>query len=119
MDLDVVRRRFETPDETRKMTLGRFEVVRIGGMNVGRAIYQPGWKWSKHVGPGVGTELCSVEHVGIVLSGVATVAFADGRVVELHPGDLFHVPPEPHDSWVVGDEPYTSLHFLNADKYAR
>jgi hypothetical protein len=59
-----------------------------------------------------------VEHVGPVLSGVAAV-FADGRVVELRPGDLFRIPPQPHDSWVVGDEPYVSLHFLGADRYAK
>jgi hypothetical protein len=41
------------------------------------------------------------------------------RVIELRPGDLFHVPAEPHDSWVLGDEPYVSLHFLGADRYAR
>jgi hypothetical protein len=119
MDLDVVRRRFEKPDEVREMTLGKFEVVRIGALTVGRAIYQPGWKWSKHVGPGVGAERCGVEHVGVVVEGVAAVAFADGRVVELHPGDLFHVPEEPHDSWVVGDRPYISLHLLNAERYAK
>ncbi len=43
----------------------------------------------------------------------------DDRVVELHPGDLFYVPPVRHDSWVVGDEPYVSFHFLGADQYAR
>jgi quercetin dioxygenase-like cupin family protein len=59
-----------------------------------------------------------VEHVGLVLSGVATVALED-RVIELRPGALFYVPPEPHDSWVVGEEPYVSLHFLGADQYAR
>jgi hypothetical protein len=53
-----------------------------------------------------------------VLSGVATAAFADGLVIELRPGDLFYVPPEPQDSRVVGDEPYVSLHFLGADRYA-
>jgi quercetin dioxygenase-like cupin family protein len=56
--------------------------------------------------------------VGLVLQGSATVAFED-RVLEMKAGDLFHVPPEPHDSWVVGDEPYVSLHFLGADRYAR
>ena len=116
--LDVILRRFDSPDEVREMVKGRFEVVRIGGLTIGRATYQPGWKWSEHVGPGVGVRRCSVEHVGLVLSGVATVAFAD-RVLEMRPGDLFYVPPEPHDSWVVGDEPYVSLHFLNADHYAR
>jgi quercetin dioxygenase-like cupin family protein len=116
--LDVILRRFDSPDEVREMVKGRFEVVRIGGLTIGRATYQPGWKWSEHVGPGVGARRCSVEHVGLVLSGVATVAFAD-RVLEMRPGDLFYVPPEPHDSWVVGDEPYVSLHFLGADHYAK
>ena len=116
---DVLRRRFESPDETRIFPKGRFEVVEIGGVTVGRATYEPGWKWSVHVGPEVGDVRCTVEHVGIVLSGVATVAFADGRVIELRPGELFHVPPEPHDSWVVGDETYVSLHFLGAKHYAR
>jgi quercetin dioxygenase-like cupin family protein len=116
--LDVILRRFDSPDEVREMVKGRFELVRIGGLTIGRATYEPGWRWSEHVGPAVGAERCSVEHVGLVLAGVATVAFAD-RVLEMHPGDLFHVPPEPHDSWVVGDEPYVSLHFLGADRYAK
>jgi quercetin dioxygenase-like cupin family protein len=116
--LDVILRRFEEPDEVREMLKGRFELVRIGGLNIGRATYQPGWRWSEHVGPTVGADRCTVEHVGLVLEGVATVAFAD-RVVELHPGELFYVPPLPHDSWVVGQKPYVSLHFLGADRYAR
>ena len=116
--LDVILRRFEQPDEVREMVNGRFELVRIGELTIGRATYQPGWKWSEHVGPTVGTTRCSVEHVGLVLAGVATVAF-EGRVIEMRAGDLFYVPPVPHDSWVVGDEPYVSLHFLGADRYAR
>jgi quercetin dioxygenase-like cupin family protein len=56
--------------------------------------------------------------VGLVLAGAATVAFED-RVLEMHAGELFYVPPAPHDSWVVGDEPYISLHFLGANRYAR
>ncbi len=116
--LDVILKRFERPDEVREMVKGRFEIVHLGGLTVGRATYQPGWRWSEHVGPTVGTTRCSVEHVGLVLAGVATVAFAD-RVIEMRPGDLFYVPPDPHDSWVVGAEPYVSLHFLGADKYAK
>jgi quercetin dioxygenase-like cupin family protein len=119
MDVEVVLKRFESPDEVRQMVKGRFELVRLGGTTVGRATYEPGWRWSEHVGPGVGATRCSVEHVGLVLSGVATAAFEDGRVVELRPGELFYIPPVPHDSWVVGDEPYVSLHFLGADQYAR
>lgn len=110
--IDVIQKRFDSPDETRRFEKGRLDVVRIGSLTIGRAAYEPGWKWSLHVGPTVGAALCTVEHVGMVLSGVATVAFDDSRVIELREGVLFHVPAVPHDSWVVGDRPYVSLHFL-------
>jgi quercetin dioxygenase-like cupin family protein len=116
---EVVQKRFESPDEVRVFAKGRLEIVRLGSMVLGRATYEPGWKWSLHVGPGVGASRCTVEHIGLVVSGVATVAFDDGRVVELTEGSLFHVPAVPHDSWVVGDRPYVSLHFLGADHYAK
>ena len=117
--MSVVRKRFERPDEVRTFPHGRFELVTLGGVTIGRATYEPGWKWSAHVGPGVGATRCLVEHVGLVLTGTAAVAFDDGRVVELRAGELFHIPAVPHDSWVVGDEPYVSLHFLGADHYAK
>ena len=117
--VEVVLKRFETPDETRVLLKGKFEIVRLGGMTIGRATYEPGWKWSEHVGPPLGLSHCCVEHVGIVLSGKATVAFENGQVTELQPGELFYVPPVAHDSWVVGDEAYISLHFMGADKYTR
>jgi hypothetical protein len=119
MPNDVVLKRFETPDEVREMAKGRFEIVRLGGLTIGRATYQPGWKWSEHVGPAIGATRCNVEHVGLVLAGRATAAFADGRVIELRAGELFYIPPDPHDSWVVGNEPYVSLHFLGTERYAR
>ena len=115
---DVILKRFESPDETRLMTKGRFDIVRLGGVTIGRATYEPGWKWSLHVGPTVGATRCGVEHVGLVVSGTATAAFDDGRVIELRAGEMFYIPPVPHDSWVVGDEPYVSLHFLGAEQYA-
>ena len=118
-ELGVILKRFESPDEVRMMQNGRFELVHLGGMTIGRATYEPGWKWSEHVGPSVGATRCNVEHVGLVLSGTAAVAFDDGRVVELRAGDLFYVPPVPHDSWVIGDQPYVSLHFLGAERYAK
>lgn len=119
METDVILKRFETPDEIRHMELGTFEIVRLGGMTIGRATYQPGWRWSVHVGPELGLSRCPVEHVGMVVSGTATAAFEDGRVIEMHAGELFHIPPLPHDSWVVGSEPYVSLHFMGAEKYAK
>jgi len=118
-EVAVITKRFDNPDEVREFAKGRFELVYIGGMTIGRATYEPGWKWSVDVGPGVGSKLCSVEHLGLVLGGTATVAFEDGRVWDLTPGTLFHVPREPHDSWVIGNERYVSLHFLGASHYAK
>jgi len=118
--IHVILKRFEQPDEVRTFEKGKFEVVHIGGMTIGKATYQPGWKWSLHVGPTLGAMRCHVEHVGLVLSGCATAAMEDGAVYELRAGNLFYIPPGPpgHDSWVVGGEPYVSLHFLGAAHYA-
>ena len=115
--MDVCLKRFEQPDEVRVFEKGRFELVKIGGMTIGRASYEPGWKWSVHVGAATGAKSCQVEHIGLVVAGKATAAMDDGRVIEMKAGDLFYVPPG-HDSWVVGDEPYVSLHFLGAETYA-
>lgn len=117
--LEVILKRFGTPDETRVMPKGRFELIRLGGLTIGRATYQPGWRWSVDVGESVGAKFCVVEHVGMVVSGTATAAFEDGRVYELKAGEVSYIPPVPPDSWVVGDEPYVSLHFMGADKYAK
>ena len=116
---DAVLKRFDDPDETRVFEKGKFEIVRVAGLAIGRATYEPGWKWSVHVGPQAGTKLCEVEHVGLVVSGRAVASMSDGSVVELTPGSLFYVPPDPHDSWVVGDEPYVSLHFMGAEHYSK
>lgn len=109
---------FSKPDEVLRFEKGRFEVIRIGGMTLGRATYEPGWRWSEHVGRAQHTALCQVEHVGMVVSGRAVAKMADGSLLSLNPGTVFYVPPG-HDSWVVGDEPYVSLHFMGAGDYAR
>jgi hypothetical protein len=116
--LEATLRRFEAPDEVRTFPKGRFEIILIGGLTIGRATYQPGWKWSEDVGRALGHASCEVEHVGIVLAGHAVAAMNDGRVIDLRAGDVFHIPPG-HDSWVVGDEPYVSLHLLGTAGYAR
>ncbi len=113
----VLLKRFTSPDEVRSFEKGTFEVVRLGGLTVGRASYEPGWKWSTHVGPLVGLSMCQVAHVGMVIAGRALVAMEDGTTYELAPGDLFAIAPG-HDSWVIGEEPYISLHFLGAEDYA-
>ena len=116
--LEVILKRFDRPDEVRTFEKGRFELIHIGNMTLGRATYDPGWKWSAHVGKALGKQSCDVEHVGLVISGCATAAMDDGRVVEMHEGDVFYIAPG-HDSWVVGDIPYVSLHLLGATEYAK
>jgi len=115
--LEVILKRFEQPDEVRNFEKGKFELIHIGGMTIGRATYAPGWKWSVHVGKTLGKTSCDVEHVGMVLSGRATAAMDDGRILEMKAGDVFYIAPG-HDSWVIGDEPYVSLHLLGASDYA-
>ena len=115
---DFSIRRFEQPDEVRTFEKGKFETVKIGSITIGRASYEPGWKWSQHVGAVTGAALCEVEHVGMVVSGCAACRMKDGRYYEMKPGDLFYIGPG-HDSWVVGDDTYISLHFLGAEHYAQ
>jgi quercetin dioxygenase-like cupin family protein len=116
--IEVILKRFESPDETRTFPKGKFEIIHIGGMTIGRATYDPGWRWSEHVGRETGARSCQVEHVGMVISGRATAAMDDGTVYEMKAGDLFYIPPG-HDSWVIGDEPYVSIHLMGASDYAR
>ena len=115
MDLSLVN--FDDPAEVREFDKGRFELYTVGPMTLGRATYEPGWKWSEHVGAASGQSSCHVEHVGLVLSGRAAVRMDDGEERVMEPGDLFYVPPG-HDSWVVGDEPYVSLHVMGSETYA-
>ena len=100
---------FDMPDEKRVFTKGIFELINVAGMTLGRATYEPGWVWSKHVGPEIGKSSCDVAHVGVVLSGQVAVKMDDGHEFTLNPG---------HDSWVIGNEPYVSLHLMGAEEYA-
>jgi quercetin dioxygenase-like cupin family protein len=103
---------FDRPDEVREFPFGRLEIVQVGGVSLGRATYQPGWKWSVHNAPSAGTRLCHAPHTGTVLSGHGVVEYEDGRRLDLLAGAVFHITSVPHDSWVVGDSPYVSLHVL-------
>jgi hypothetical protein len=110
-------KRFDRPDEVRTFPKGRFEIVTVAGSTFGRAIYEPGWKWSEHVGAASGSKYCQVEHLGLVIGGTAACLMEDGTEILLRIGDLFWVAPG-HDSWVVGDELYTSIHLMGAQDYA-
>ena len=112
-----VVKRFDSADEKRTFELGEFELLTLGNVAVGRASYDPGWKWSEHVGKAAGKTSCDIEHVCLVVSGRLVIAMDDGTEVEVQAGDLFYCPPG-QDSWVVGDERYVSLHFQGGKQYA-
>ena len=118
MNVDVVLKRFEAPDEILTFPKGKFEIVRVGGMTIGRATYEPGWRWSEHIGKASNAKLCMVEHVGIVVSGRSGLSMEDGSVREMKAGDIFYVAPG-HDSWVIGDEQYVSIHLMGTEQYGK
>src|SRR4029450_12804788 len=86
LPLETLIRRFDRPDEVRSFSHGRFEVVHIGPLTIGRATYEPGWKWSEHVGPQVNATRCVVEHFGLVVSGAANGGIHEGPIVTLNAG---------------------------------
>ena len=116
--MNLIIKRFSDPDEVRVFEKGKFELLALPGMTIGKATYSPGWRWSEDVSPLSETQFCNVEHLGMVLEGSATVVFDNEEIRTLVEGDIFYVPPKPHDSWVVGDQKYISIHFLGADSYA-
>jgi mannose-6-phosphate isomerase-like protein (cupin superfamily) len=105
---------FESPDEVRPFKgNGKAEIINVGGHTVGRATFEPGWRWSNDVKPIAGTDSCQVHHVGYVLEGRMKVTMDDGTETEAGPGDVFVIPPG-HDGEVVGDEPVVTLEFGDA-----
>jgi len=96
---NTIIKRFDKPDEVRVFTKGKFELVNIGGMQLGRATYEAGWVWKEHVGKISGIELCEVEHLGIVLNGQAAVLMRDGKQVILNPAISFMSRPGMTAGW--------------------
>ena len=92
--------------------------VQVGEQTIGRAVIQPGWRWSTHVQPIVGTPWCAVRHLGIALRGRFHVLMADGHEIDLGPDDVFDIPPG-HDAWVVGDVPFETVEVAGIYGYGR
>jgi hypothetical protein len=114
----MIRKNFETPDETRAIARGNVEVVNLGDIQAMRATFQPGWRWSECVKPIAGTESCQVAHLGYVLSGRMGVKMDDGGEFEIGPGDATQI-PSGHDAWIIGDEPCVIIDFQGASTYAK
>jgi hypothetical protein len=112
------RKNFSSPDEIRTFEKGKIELLNIGGGTVGRLTLQPGWRWSQHVKPLVGTEWCEAPHFQYQLSGRLHALMADGTEFETGPGDVTTL-PSGHDGWVVGDEPVVLVDWAGASNYAK
>jgi uncharacterized cupin superfamily protein len=114
----AVNKTFDSPEETRNVDKGKVEVLNLGGVQVMRATFQPGWKWSECVKPIVGTDSCEVSHLVYTISGQMVVRMNDGSEVEIGPGNVTAIPPG-HDAWIVGDEPYVGIDFQGGGEYAK
>ena len=116
--MQLRRKRFDRPDEVRTVEKARIELVELGDAAIGHTIFEPGWRWSEHVKPIVGTTTCEVHHLGYVLSGHLHVDMDDGASIDLRTGDVFEVPPG-HLAYVVGDEPWRSIDFAGRRLFAK
>jgi hypothetical protein len=109
---------FATPDETRTFENGVVDLIDIGGSQIGRLTLQPGWRWSDHVRPIAGTDLCEAPHFQYHVQGTLRIRMADGSELDAVPGDVTAL-PEGHDAWVVGDEPVVVVDWWGASNYAK
>ncbi|HZU13982.1 MAG TPA: cupin domain-containing protein [Chloroflexota bacterium] len=102
---------FDVPDTQQSLgTMLRADVVSLGALTAVRGTAQPGFHWTEHAKPIVGTDLCQVHHTGYVSAGRIRVKMADGTEREIAAGDAFDIPPG-HDMWVISDEPYVAIEF--------
>jgi len=108
----------DRPDEVRSFDKGKLELVTIGGVTIGRGVFQPGWKWSESVKPLVKTESCEAPHFQYHLPGTLRVKMDDGTLVDLKAGDVSFLPMG-HDAWVVGNETVVVVDFQGMVNYAK
>jgi hypothetical protein len=112
------KKTLNSPDEVRTFEKGKLELASIGTVTFGRAVFQPGWKWSESVKPIVKTEYCEAPHVQYHVSGRLGVRMADGTEEEFGPGDVGVLPPG-HDAWVIGDEAVVAIDISGMKEYAK
>ncbi len=107
-----------SPDEVRRFDKGKLELVNVGGAAIGRATFEPGWRWSTCVKPIAGTDSCQAAHYGVQISGTLTTRMDDGTEKTSKAGDVVAIPPG-HDAWVVGDKAVVFIDFQGMVNYAR
>jgi hypothetical protein len=106
------------PDETRTFDKGKLDLVTLSEVTFGRAVLEPGWRWSTSVKPLVNTQSCEASHRQYHVSGRLRVVMDDGTEDEFGPGDVSLLPPG-HDAWVVGDEPVVVIDISGMREYAK
>jgi hypothetical protein len=114
----AVVKAFAAADDVREFPKGRLELVNIGGAVIGRAVFEPGWRWSTSVQPLVNTRSCEAPHFQYHVSGVLRIRMDDGSELDCKPGDVSLL-PSGHDAWVVGDEPAVVVDFQGMIDFAR
>lgn len=112
------RKNFARPDEVREFPKGRLEILKLGDAAIGRAIFQPGWRWSTSMQPLAKTKSCEQAHFSYHVAGVLMVKMDDGTEVECRPGDI-SVLPSGHDAWVVGNEACVVVDFQGMRDYGK
>jgi hypothetical protein len=111
-------RSFQAPDETREFPHGQAEILNVGGSEIGRLTFQPGWRWSNDVKPIAGTDSCQAPHFQYHLTGRLAIRMDDGTEFVAGPGDVTAL-PSGHDAWVLGDEPVVTVDWFGASHYAQ
>lgn len=108
---------FGKPDERREFPSGHAEILKMGPGEVGRLVFQPGWRWSKDVKAIARTASCEAPHFQYHVSGRLGIRMDDGREFVAGPGDVTCL-PKGHDAWVVGNEPAVVVDWFGASHYA-
>lgn len=116
--MQTAHKSFAQPDETRGFPNGRAEILAIGQAQVGRLIFQPGWRWSNDVKPLAGTSSCEAPHLQYHVSGRLAIRMDDGKEFIAEPGDVTAL-PKGHGAWVVGNEPVVVVDWYGASNYAK
>jgi quercetin dioxygenase-like cupin family protein len=114
----VAHKTFAKPDEVRDFPNGRAEILDVGGAEVGRLVFQPGWRWSTDVQPIAKTSSCEAPHFQYHVSGKLGIRMDDGTEIIASPGDVTSL-PRGHDAWVIGDEPAVVVDWYGATNYAK
>ena len=111
-------RNFDAPDEARPFERnGELRLVTVAGKEIGKAVFEPGWRWSEHVKPIAEKDTCEATHLLYCVQGRMGIAHSDGTEAEIGPGDVVAIAPD-HDAWVVGDEPCVAVDFGGYARYA-